>query len=220
MDAIKMHPPTYLTLKQALGADPARLGDHAAAFRQIAGWVTSYLMNSHPDLGREGDVCPFTAHAARINTIRVAIYDGALSDIRGIILTMRDACRQVRTMPCPGSMRHFTTAIVGFPHARTYDDMETLLAVKRKLKFYTMWRGLMVGQFDEGSEVKGLWNPDFRPMRSPMPLLAIRHLVENDTAFVVQHPLSAPKYLMQFPLAAIKKLPLAWARRKKSEATI
>jgi hypothetical protein len=43
------------------------------AMQTLIGWVESYLMSAHPDLGRTGAVCPFTKQAARIDTVRLAI---------------------------------------------------------------------------------------------------------------------------------------------------
>jgi hypothetical protein len=44
--------------------------------------------------------------------------------------------------------------------------------------------GLLVGEFHAANANPGLHNPDFRPLRSPVPMLAIRHLVESDLAFL------------------------------------
>jgi hypothetical protein len=38
----------------------------------------------------------------------------------------------------------------------------------------------------------GLRNPDFRPLRSPVPMLAIRHMVESDLLFMTR-PRYTPK---------------------------
>ena len=44
-----------------------------------------------------------------------------------------------------------------------------------------------------------------------MPVLAIRHMVEQDAPFAVRHPLLLAPYLMRFPLAGAKRL-IAHAR--------
>jgi len=207
------HSMRYLTLKEALRS-AASSDDKDSVYQQIGGWMASYLMKEHPDLGRTGDVCPFTAHAARIDTIRIGIYDGDLRDISAMVKVMRDACHEVMTMPCPGTMRHFATAIVGFPNATTEETLANLLVVQKKLKHHTLLHGLMVGRFHPASEVEGLWNSAFRPLRSPVPLLAVRHLVENDAEFVMRQPLLYPTYLMKFSSNAFRKLRAAWQRRR------
>jgi hypothetical protein len=84
-------------------------------------------------------------------------------------------------------MQHFRTIIVGFPNA---DDSAGHAALKRlqaQLKLYSFLRGLMIGRFHPQSEDPGLWNPHFRPLRAPLPMLAIRHMVENDAPFALRH---------------------------------
>ena len=44
----------------------------------------------------------------------------------------------------------------------------------------------MIGQFYPGCAENGLWNPDFRPLDSPLPMLAIRHMVESDLPFLTR----------------------------------
>jgi hypothetical protein len=46
--------------------------------------------------------------------------------------------------------------------------------------------GLMLGEFHANNESPGLRNPDFRPLRSPIPMLAIRHMVDSDLPFLIR----------------------------------
>jgi len=47
--------------------------------------------------------------------------------------------------------------------------------------------GLMIGQFHPLPPVEGgLWTKDFRPLRCPVPLLAIRHMVPTDLPFLTR----------------------------------
>ncbi len=39
----------------------------------VAEWIRSYLMRPHADLGRAGDVCPFTALASRLDLVRIGV---------------------------------------------------------------------------------------------------------------------------------------------------
>jgi hypothetical protein len=203
----------YQTLKQAL-----KINDEQHPCRKIGKWITSFLMSSHPDLGRSGDVCPFTGHAARIDTIRIGVYEQATVDVSAVTDIMREACRQVRTMPCSRSMRHFATVVIGFPNATTHNELDKLAQVQDNLKFHTLLHGLMIGRFHSASEVEGLWNRDFRPLRSPIPLLAVRHLVESDGAFVIRRPLLVPTYLLKFPFSAPKHLLAKYLRSRKIQA--
>ena len=174
------------------------------ALMQVGGWVRDYLMSSHPDLGRSGDVCPFTSQAARLDTIRIGVSHEAREHV--ITQIVRDCFRQFEDIPCPQSMRHFRTVIVGFPNCDSIAGHALLARVHRNLKFHSLRRARMLGVFHSETEAPGLWNADFRPLRSPLPIMAIRQLVLNDAPFVVRHPLLLPTYLTSFPLAGTRRL--------------
>jgi len=180
--------------------------DLLSAYQLIAQWLTSYLMRPHADLGRPGDVCPFTAQALRLDTIRIGVSGAASADAAGARSCMRYCFEQFASLPCPDSMGHFRTIVVGFPGMDDAVGLETLRKVQRRLKIYCLLRGLMIGRFYAGSNDPGLWNPDFRPLRSPIPLLAIRQVVENDAPFALRHPLLIPTYVWKYARSAPKRL--------------
>lgn len=177
-----------------------------SVYLSIAQWIRSYLMRPRPDLGRSGDVCPFTTQAFRLDTIRIGVSRARSSDTASIQRCMRHCFRQFALMPCPPSMRHFRTIIVGFPGLDDADGLESLKSVQNRLKVYCLLRGLMTARFHAASDDRGLWNPQFRPLRSPIPLLVIRQLVKEDAPFAIRHPLLIPTYLWKYSLAAPKRL--------------
>ena len=177
-----------------------------AALLQVGMWVRTYLMSAHPDLGRTGDVCPFTAQASRLDTIRLGASDANAAQADEIEAVMRDCFRQFEEIPCPKSMRHFRTVIVGFPNCNSEEGRETLRKVHAKLKYFTLLRARMLGLFHTETDAPGLWNQNFRPLRSPLPILAIRQLVVQDAPFVIRHPMLLPTYLGKFPLGGAKRL--------------
>jgi hypothetical protein len=56
----------------------------------------------------------------------------------------------------------------------------------------------MIGQFHPVCDAPGLWNPDFKALRAPVPLLAIRKLVVFDLPFLVEHKAHAESYIRRF----------------------
>jgi hypothetical protein len=84
-------------LCEAGTAVPAEI---AATYALIAGWVRSFLMREHPDLGRSGDVCPFTAQALRLDTIRLGVCAAASSDFTDMKLAMRRTLQEFASIPC------------------------------------------------------------------------------------------------------------------------
>jgi len=190
----------------------ARAGAWAddAAMQTLVGWVESYLMRAHPDLGRPGAVCPFTKQAAKIDTVRVAVSRAEAGDEEEAFALIRRAFAELEQIPCKPGMEHFRTIIIGFPECATPEGMAMLGRVQQRHKFYSLRRFRMIGYMFADNDAPGLWNPEFRPLRAPMPVLAIRHLVEHDAPFAARHPLLMAPYLARFKLAGAKRLYEFW----------
>lgn len=176
------------------------------AIGRLLNWVETYLMKGHPDLGRTGAVCPFTRQAGKIDTVRLAISHVDAADEETAFRLIRRCFRELEAIPCKPGMRHFRTVIVGFPDCDSPEGVAMLRRVQARHKFYSLARARMIGMMHAGSEAPGLWNPDFRPLRAPLPVLAIRHLVENDAPFAARHPLLLVAYLARFPLAGTRRI--------------
>ena len=163
-------------------------------------------MAGHPELGRTGAVCPFTRQAAKIDTVRLGISHASPSDKEKAFAPIRDGFGELEKIASKPGMRHFRTVIVGFPGCDSNKGIAMLKRVQRRLRFYSLRRGKMIGMMHATSEDPGLWNPDFRPLRAPLPVLAIRHMVEQDAPFAAKHPPLMAAYLLRFPLAGTRRL--------------
>ncbi len=220
------HPPSGMArpLVDLRSLDEVASPDADADARVLADWVRHYLMRPHPDLGRTGHVCPFTAKSARLALLRIGISPLQPADRRGIMQTMQDAMQAFEALPCTRATKVFRTVMVGFPNCAGLEGIAALHNVQNAMRYHSVIRGKMIGLFEPDSPATGLINPDFRPLRSPIPLLAIRMLVEQDAPFVVRSPLLAPIYLLKFPLAGTGRLFLhiqdKRQRRAKTSATI
>jgi hypothetical protein len=172
----------------------------------IARWAMSYLMRPHPQLGRPGDVCPFAAQASRLDTIRIGVCDFNAGEVELILRAMEGAVRAFDALPSPTGMSHFRTILVGFPNCAGHGGLRVLRQIQNRLRPHSIYRAKMIGLFEPNSNDRGLLNPDFRPLRSPIPLLAIRVLVENDSPFVLRNPRLAPIYLAKFRGKGLRRL--------------
>jgi len=169
-------------------------GDDPAPYQLIVGWIRSYLANAHPDLGRSGAVCPYSGQALRLDTVRIGISAADGHDVASIESDMNRCLREFDKIPCADSMKHFRTIIVGFPNIEDAAGLDALKQVQARLRFRILLKGLMIGRFYPSSNDPGLWNREFRPLRSPIPMLAIRHMVASDLPFAARHPLMFPSY--------------------------
>jgi hypothetical protein len=177
-----------------------------AALSSLLGWVEGYLMAAHADLGRTGAVCPFTRQAAKLDTVRLGVSEALPTDEEATFSLIRRSFQALEAIPAKAAMAHFRTVIVGFPACSGEDGVAMLKRVQDRHKFYSLARNRMIGLMYPGSDAPGLWNPDFRPLRAPLPVLAIRHMVEHDAPFAARHPLLLVPYLARFPLAGAKRL--------------
>ncbi|MDQ6435729.1 hypothetical protein RB623_16855 [Mesorhizobium sp. LHD-90] len=195
-----------LTMTEARALEPGN-----GALAMLRGWVETYLMSSHPDLGRAGAVCPFTKQAAKLDLVRLAICEAGPKDEEAAFAVIRKGFADLEKIPCKPSLKIFRTVIVGFPNCGTPEGIDMLQRVQRRHKLYSLARFRMIGFMHAENDAPGLWNPEFRPLRAPLPVLAIRHLVEQDAPFAARHPLLMAPYLLRFPLAGPKRL-LAYMR--------
>ena len=179
-------------------------GEFGDPAQRVADWVRTYLMRPHPDLGRDGAVCPYTPVSVRAGLAIVGSDEAR--DEEGIFAAMRQAITAFETMDCKPAQRSFRCVVVAFRNCDCDKGRAALKRVQNRLRPESTRKGKMIGLFEPHSEDRGLINPEFRPLRSPLPLLAIRSLVEGDAPFVVRNPRILPIYLLKFPFSGPRKL--------------
>jgi hypothetical protein len=147
-------------------------------------WVRKFLARPHPDLGRAGPVCPFTPMALELDTIWMVEVGESTPDPQRIEDVI-EQCRQVfvETEPREGPLSINKVIMVVFS-GMSADDAPWIDALQAKLKPNFVDVGLMLGEFHARNETPGLRNENFRPLRSPIPMLVIRHMVESDLPFM------------------------------------
>ncbi|MBX9400685.1 hypothetical protein K4L06_05125 [Lysobacter sp. BMK333-48F3] len=168
-------------------------------------WVRNFLARPHADVGRAGPVCPFTPAALALDTIWLAeVCDREVSVERivDLIGEYRDLFGEIE--PRNGQAAINKTVLVVFPHLGA-DAAGFIDDVQRELKPSFVDLGLMLGEFHAANESPGLRNPAFRPLRSPVPMLAIRHMVETDLPFL-RRDLDTPQIRAQYLRSYLRRL--------------
>jgi len=160
-----------------------------SSLRCVLEWVRVFLARPNPQLGRKGTVCPFVPTALTLDTIWMAEVpeaDPSFERIATIISEYRDVYLSME--PTSGAEAKNKAFLVVFPAlvARGADGAQVVDKVQANLKKYFVETGLMLGEFHAANESPGLHNPEFRPLRSPIPMLAIRHMVESDLPFLTR----------------------------------
>ncbi|MFE7114207.1 DUF6875 domain-containing protein [Streptomyces sp. NPDC057654] len=165
--------------------DLARLTRDLPVIRRVAAWCEEFLCRPHPDLGRGGSVCPYMPRALAMNRIAFTVVrtrGRAQDDIDETIAAYREVF--LETEPTTGAAALDKATLVILPDVADEDAAVVVDETHRRLKGDFVASGLMIGKFHPRSAQGGLHNPGFRPLRSPVPLLAIRHMVDSDLPFL------------------------------------
>ncbi len=152
---------------------------------EVMEWVKSFLSRHHPDLGRPGPVCPYVPHALKSNNIEMAVIrtkNHESQQIEKVVKNYRDIFLETAK-----NQKEATTTkafLLIFPDVHIEDTTPIIDSIQQKLKPLFVESGLMLGEFHKRTQSPGLHNPNFRPLRSPIPLLAIRFMGEFDLPFL------------------------------------
>ncbi|MDF5715757.1 MAG: hypothetical protein PUP93_18200 [Rhizonema sp. NSF051] len=162
-----------------------QLQQDISTLMEINAWVKTFLGRPHRDLGRSGPVCPFVPQALKSDSIRSTVIRAKNLEpqqIEEIVLSYRDSFLELE--PRDREVGINKVILLVFPDIHLDDTDKMIDAVQQKLKPFFVESGLMLGEFHNRTESPGLHNPNFRPLRSPIPLLAIRYMVEVDLPFL------------------------------------
>lgn len=194
------------------GVDASDLG----VLGEVARWTVDYLSHTHPDLGRSGDVCPYTEVSMREGLLFSAVCHVFDADPRpSMIHVMRQTRKDFESRsPQIGNRAGLKAMLVLYPslEGEWIDDVQETLS----LEFVS--RYLMIGEFHAECDKPGLHNFDFRPLRSPIPLLAVRSMMLTDLAFLKASDVKMHHYVQRFGDAALNAI-AAYLRAPHDEVT-
>lgn len=164
--------------------------------QQLRDWVAGYLTQPHAELGRAGPVCPFARPTLDHDLLWYAVVHGDSPPLPEVVARLRELTAKFGSLPPeqgPDSL--LKAALIVFPDVR---DTSFIDRVQQTLKPDFVAAGLMIGQFYSGCSEPGLWSSTFRPLQSPVPLIAIRHMVSSDFPFLNSSAEWIEAYLRRF----------------------
>lgn len=162
-----------------------RLSCDLPVMERVAAWCEEFLCWPHPGLGRSGSVCPYMPRALATDRVAFTVvrtHGRTSDDVDEAVAAHRDAVLALEPTSGPGALDKAIVVIL--PDVAEEDAVEVVDETHRRLKASFVASGLMIGKFHPRSAQGGLHNPGFRPLRSPVPLLAIRHMVDSDLPFL------------------------------------
>jgi hypothetical protein len=160
-----------------------------AALHAVAGWIKTYVVKPHEDLGRAGPVCPFVPGALERKTLWLAPEQIADRDVPAVVELINGYQRLfLDAQPTEGDDANYKVIVVVFTDLSAdraqgvFDDVLQQLAVPSYVE-----DGIVFGPFYEGHEGTAIYNSSFRPFQSPVPFLFVRHGVTGDWKFFLDN---------------------------------
>ncbi|NEW58267.1 hypothetical protein GV794_21825 [Nocardia cyriacigeorgica] len=162
----------------------------------LISWIEDYLIRPHQSLGRTGAVCPFVKQAVKGHTIWTAFVSGDTDPTVEAMQDMVDDAMDIYIdLIDTDNNTPLHTVVTIFPDLT---DCRLIEAVQSARKSQFVQRGLMLGEFYPGCQQTGLWNKDFFPLDSPMPMLVVRKMMKSDFPFLASSPEWLYAYLSQY----------------------
>jgi hypothetical protein len=185
-----------LTLYEPGDLDCDTTSPELVDLHRISNWAVDFLNAPNERLGRRGPVCPYTRLSMDHNCFLLA-WAGDEREVESIESTIERYRRwflELLELPARAELLTILVVLPGFDRT----DAGPLDALQGRLKDDFVREGLMVGQFHPRCSQGGLWNEDFRPLKAPIPLVAIRRMVSSDLPFLLDSAGHLSAYLDRF----------------------
>lgn len=158
-------------------------------YQSMLCYVRMFLGKPHPAVGRKGPVCPFVPKSLQLDAVRMSVVrtaDVPSNELRATLTQLLlDFLPKFEALePSKGRQRQYKTVILIFPDISLADAVDVIDGAQVDAKVHFVAKGIMVGEFHAANNAAGLRNPDFYPLRTPHPCLAIRYMVPGDFVFM------------------------------------
>ncbi|SRR5579883_488823 len=163
--------------------------EDAKSARRLLVWAKKYLMREHESINRPyppQTVCPFVEASVRANSLYMVFhhdFDGRCpAAIANQVLEYIGPFKQAP--PLAPNQQTLKALLIVFPKIEE-EFLDALDVCHEMIKSKIVASGLMVGQFHSKCEERGIHNPAWNAIsRSPLPLVAMRHMVIHDIMFL------------------------------------
>lgn len=176
---------------------------------EAARYVSGFLTQPHPALGRPGAVCPFAAGGLQRATILLTASPLRHSDQDALlqaVLDLRDLFIKPRDTSVRPADEIFRAIVVVFPHLESAVAASIIASVQKELKLRFVADGLMIGEFYPGCVSPGLHSAEFQPLDTTFCSLAIRRMTISDFPFMTGDDRFMSSYLQRFGSEGQKRL--------------
>jgi hypothetical protein len=159
----------------------------------VTEYIEGFLGVTNAEQGRpEGSTFPVAAHVCPF--VRGSLAQGltyviqlaGVTDAEGVTVSVREALDVFPTLePTQGKRTADKVILLIYPGIPADQARMIIDVVQATEKPSFVAQGKMIGQFHPLSGEPGIYNPAFRPLRSPFPMIAIRKIVPEDHPFLI-----------------------------------
>ncbi len=187
------------------------------ALLAVAEWIKGFVTRPHEELGRAGPVCPFVPGSLERKTLWLVpeqISGRSVPDVVQLMSGYKSLF--LGTHPVDGEDANYKSLVVVFTDLsadRAKDYFDGILQGLGASSYAE--DGLVLGGFYESNEGTAIYNSSFRPFRSPVPFLLLRHAVISDWKFFLDNEDWLNLWARRFGESAVQALaaelrPLPW----------
>jgi hypothetical protein len=183
-----------LTLRPRLDAAVDQEGvEHA---RVMLEWARDFIGRPHPDLGRNGAICPFVPKVLKTDHFFMVFHPEVTgessADLRPLLLGYAQSFSDKFAED-----NHLASLTMVFPRVPKERGV-VVETVHGELKSYLMHKGFMLSPFHQSSDKPGIRNAEFRPYRAPYPCITMRYMGLHDIIFLDHNAQGFAEYARRF----------------------
>lgn len=159
------------------------------ALRAVADWTKNFVIRPSENLGRPGPVCPFTPVAIEHKALWLAPErsDGR-SKLEVTELIKGYQRLLLSNPPAEGDGAKNKSIVIVFTDLAATRAKDFIGGALEPIAISSyVDKGLVMGPFFEGNDGTAIYNPNFRPFQSPVPLLLMRRAVISDWKFFLNN---------------------------------
>ena len=157
------------------------------ALRAVAGWIRSFVMCPHAELGRPGSVCPFVPGSVERRALWLAPARVADRELPDLVELMDGYKRRLLDLGrAEADHVDDQVIVVVFTDLAAARAQEVFDQVLQEIAAPSYVEdGIVFGPFYDGNQGTAIYNTSFHPFRSPVPFVFVRHGVVSDWKFFV-----------------------------------
>ncbi|TDV57407.1 DUF6875 domain-containing protein [Actinophytocola oryzae] len=160
------------------------MSTNTSCLDEVRTWLAGYVTQPHDDIGRPGAICPFVEPSMRVDALTLREWpvttECTVTELLSVIDRMAEAFLTSAHNGGNAALHAVVVALPGLVPERHRLLDEAHATAKTGL----VRRGLMLGQFHPTCDERAARNERFPVSRSPLPLLAIRHMAFHDVLFL------------------------------------